>query len=234
MLPGSGRWSAASLTTAGSKLSSMASPVHAPGAKSANRPPGRTQAERSESTIQELVSTARELFSSKGFADTSIEDLVRAAGVTRGALYHHFENKTDVFRAVVEAEASALARSLLGAAERKRDSWRQLEAGCLAYLDECTDPQMQQILLLDGPAVLGWEGLREIEGRYTMAMLKRALHTAMEDGKLRARPPDPLAYALFGAMAELGMMVAREPDQEAAKRAARRELQALLRAIAGS
>src|SRR4051794_38128836 len=108
----------------------------------------RTQAQRSEATISDLVATARELFATKGFAGTSIEDMVRAAGVTRGALYHHFENKTDLFRAVLEAEARKLADRIVAAAERKRDPWKQVEAGALAFLDACTDPEVQQILLI--------------------------------------------------------------------------------------
>src|SRR3954462_8457644 len=122
----------------------------------------RTQAQRSEATISDLVATARELFATKGFAGTSIEDMVRAAGVTRGALYHHFENKTELFRAVLEAEARALAVRTVAAAAGEHDAWRRVEAGALAFLDACTEPGVQQILLIDATAVVGWEGLREI------------------------------------------------------------------------
>src|SRR5437868_14309250 len=95
---------------------------------------GATQAERSEATVHERVRTARELFAERGYAGTSIEDIVRAAGVTRGALYHHFDSKADVFRAVFEDLERDLAAMSVEAARGKRDPWKQMEAGCMAFL----------------------------------------------------------------------------------------------------
>src|SRR5437763_9931945 len=120
----------------------------------------RTQAERSAATTGELVRTSRELFAARGFADTSIDDIVSAAGVTRGALYHHFDSKADVFRAVFEDLGRDLAAMSVEAARGKRDPWKQMEAGCMAFLDISRDPGIQRIALLDGPAVLSWEGVR--------------------------------------------------------------------------
>ena len=193
-----------------------------------------TQAERSETTIRRLVETARALFAEKGFAGTSIEDISRAAGVTRGALYHHFESKTDVFRAVFEAEEVRLAERLTAAALRKRDPWKQVEAGCMAFLDASMDPGVRRIVLIDAVTVLGWEQLREIEHRYSLAMLIRGIEGAMEKGTLRRRPVEPLAHLVFGAVCEAGMVAARADDPAAATAAVRKEIQRLLAAIGGN
>jgi AcrR family transcriptional regulator len=193
---------------------------------------GPTFAERSEATTQELIRTARTLFAERGFGGTSIEDIVRAAGVTRGALYHHFDSKTDVFRAVFEDEERELAARLAEAGGRKRDPWRQLEAGCLEFVDVCLDPGHRQIVLIDGPAVLGWETMRAIEHRYTLALTRRGIEAAMEAGQIRRRPVEPLAHLLFGALCEAAMMLARAGDRDEARRAVRREVKDLLAAIA--
>ena len=182
--------------------------------------------------VQHLLKTARELFASKGFAETSIEDIVRTAGVTRGALYHHFDGKVDIFRAVVAVEAERLAERLQRAALNEEDPWRQLEAGCLEFLDACLDPAVQQIGLLDAPAVLGWQELREIDLRHSLALLLQGLESAMAEGKLRRRPPVPLAHLLFGAMCEAGMLVARATDTRQARRDVGREVRALLGGLA--
>src|SRR3954469_9777128 len=138
-------------------------------------PTRRSNAERSEATIKELVAVARGLFAERGYGATSIEDVVRAAGVTRGALYHHFAGKEEVFRAVFEELQRELAKQIRAAAGGKRaawrrvgaggkrDPWRRMEAGCMAFLDAVRDPGVQQIALSDAPAVLGWDGLRAIE-----------------------------------------------------------------------
>jgi AcrR family transcriptional regulator len=190
------------------------------------------QAERSEATVQQLLETARGLFATKGYAETSIEDIVSTAGVTRGALYHHFGGKADIFRAVVEHEAERLAQRLQRAALKEQDPWRQIEAGCLEFLDACLDPAVRQIGLLDAPAVLGWQELREIDLRHSLALLLQGLESAMAEGKLRRRPPAPLAHLLFGAMCEAGMLVARAEDRRHAMRDVGREVRALLGGLA--
>jgi AcrR family transcriptional regulator len=193
---------------------------------------GTRQAERSEATVQHLIATARDLFASNGFGETSIEDIVRTAGVTRGALYHHFGGKADIFRAVVEDEAERLAKRLQRAALKEQDPWRQLEAGCMEFLDACRDPAVRQIGLLDAPAVLGWQELREIDLRHSLALLLQGLESAMAEGKLRRRPPAPLAHLLFGAMCEAGMLVARATDTRRAMREVGREVRELLGGLA--
>jgi AcrR family transcriptional regulator len=193
----------------------------------------RTQAERSAATTGDLVRTARELFASRGFADTSIDDIVSTAGVTRGALYHHFDSKTDVFRAVFEDLERELAERITNAARGKRDPWKRIEAGCMVFLDACREQDVQRIVMLDAPAVLGWDEYREIEHRYTLTLWHHALQAAMDDGKLSRRPVEPLAHLLFGSVCEAAMITARGSDA-ALERDMRKEIRRLLAALARS
>jgi AcrR family transcriptional regulator len=192
----------------------------------------RTQAERSEATIGELVSAARTLFAERGFAETSIEDIVRAAGVTRGALYHHFADKTELFRAVLEEEEKALVRSSAEAAARKRGAWSKVEAGCDAFLDACLDKGVQQIVVTDAPAVLGWDAVREIEFGYWLTTMTRSIEKAIAEGTLPERPAEPLAHLIFGALCEGSYVIVGASDQRAAMHEVRGELRRLLRSLA--
>jgi AcrR family transcriptional regulator len=192
----------------------------------------RTQTERSKATIGELVRAGRSLFAERGFAGTSIEDIVRAAGVTRGALYHHFADKTELFRAVLEEEERELVRASAEAAARKRGAWRKVEAGCDAFLDACLDKGVQQILVTDAPAVLGWDTVREIEFGYWLSTLTRSIEKAMAEGTLARRPAEPLAHLIFGALCEGSYVIAGASDQRAAMHEVRGELRRLLRSLA--
>ena len=171
----------------------------------------RTQAERSQATIGELVEAARARFSEHGYAGTSIEDVVREAGVTRGALYHHFESKSDLFRAVVEAEQEALTRFILQGSASRRGAWQRFRTGCHLFLEACLDPSVRRILLLDGPAVLGWDAIREIEARHTLALLRDGLGAAAREGRLAHRDLETLARLLFATLAEAGRLIAKAP-----------------------
>ncbi len=190
-----------------------------------------TQAERTATTVGELVARARELFAQRGFAATSIEDIVRAAGVTRGALYHHFDSKTDVFRAVFEEEQRRLAARIVDAAAGADGPLAALETGSLAFLEECLEPGLQRIFLIDGFAALGWEGVRELEGPHTMAPLRAGVEAAMDAGELERRPVEPVVSLVFGALCEAAMAIARAEDQEAMLRSTRREVQRLFAAL---
>ena len=179
----------------------------------------RTQAERSHATTGELVEAAHELFAASGYAQTSIEDIVRAAGVTRGALYHHFASKLDVFRAVFEREERELTRMLAVEAAGATDPWERVKAGCHAFLNACLTPSVQRITLLDGPSVLGWEAVREIESRHALALLREGLQAAADAGFLTADDVETLAHLLFGALCEGGMLIARakQPNRALAR-----------------
>ncbi len=175
------------------------------------------------------------LFAQNGFAATSIEDVVVAAGVTRGALYHYFESKTDLFRAVFEAEQQRVAEKINAAARRAEgDVWSRLEAGCLSFLEQCMDPGVQQIVLLDGFVALGWVEMHEIEYRYTLAGLEAGIEQAMSAGSIDRRDAGPLAQLLFGGLCHLAISIARAADQHTMARRVRREVRRVFAALRAS
>jgi AcrR family transcriptional regulator len=192
---------------------------------------GRTQQERSEATTTELLAAARELFASDGYAATSLDAIAAAAGVTKGALYHHFGSKRDVFRAVFVAEQRRLAEIENDAYRAESDPWEGFYAGCRAFLEASLDPRVQQITLLDAPGALGLDTMLEIEAD-ALAMTKKGLRHAMEAGSIPSRPVDPLAHLVFGALCEAAMKIARSEDQEAELRGMLDELRRLLDALA--
>jgi AcrR family transcriptional regulator len=174
-----------------------------------------TQAERTESTRAALIAAGRELFGSRGYAAVGTTELVAAAGVTRGALYHHFRDKRDLFRAVMVATEQAFVEqvgmSIVGV-ERPGD---QLAAALDATLDACTDPQLARISFIDGPAVLGFEDWRAVIEESSLGLLVLMLTNAMEAGDLRRTAPEPLAQLLLGALNEAGREIAAGGDRDA-------------------
>ena len=191
----------------------------------------RSQHERREATIEALTDAARALFARAGFAATTLDDVVAAAGVTKGALYHHFDSKHALFAAVFAREQAQLASEIVTAAAAERDPWAAFARGCRAFLDWCMDPARQRIFLLDAPGALGWEEMRRLEAG-SLAMLELGLRRAMDAGRLRARPPGPLAHMLFGALCEAAMVVARAPDPTAAHADMAAELKRILAGLA--
>lgn len=177
----------------------------------------RRKAEQSEGTRRALLDTARALFAARGYAETATEEIVQRAGVTRGALYHHFRDKEDLFRAVYEDLERELAEKIAAAAMTKADVWDQMLAGAEAFLDACLEPAVQRIALLDAPSVLGWEAWREIGSRYGLGLLKAVLQAAMDAGVIDRRPVEPLAHMLLGAIDEAAMVLARAEDPERAR-----------------
>lgn len=192
-----------------------------------------TQSERTEATRAALISAGRRLFGEHGFAATSIEDLASAAGVTRGALYHHFESKEDLFAAVfeqveVELMAAAHRGGLAGS-----DAWDRLRRGCRAFLEACRDRAVQRIALLDAPAALGMERWRAIEEKYALETIRLSLQMAMKEGNLRERPPEALAHLLLGALNEGAMAIARSEGRISTK-SVMAEIDALLDGLRAS
>lgn len=188
----------------------------------------RLQEARSDETRLGLLRAARELFTLHGYAGTSTEQLVQHAGVTRGALYHHFENKRSVFEAVLielEEEFEQTARHV---SSPQASAWDNLVAGCHAFLDTCLRPDIQQIVLLDGLAVLGQQRWRQIEDRYALAPLVAGLSGAIRDGVLPPRPVTPLARLLLAAINEAGLLIAEADQQSAARHDAGEAFDALL------
>lgn len=188
----------------------------------------KTQGERTEATVRLLIETAHVHFSRKGFQQTSIDDIASSAGVTRGAFYHHFDSKLDIFRSVFVDTEKRLADLVLRSANRQSSPWRQLLIGCRAFLDACLDPAVRQIYLLDGPAILGWEAVRAIEAESTLAVLQQGLVAASQAGEIRSVNTEAVAYLVFGALCEAGMVIARSPDPKSSLKAINTELEGML------
>src|SRR5262245_12868190 len=138
------------------------------------------KAEQSELTRGALVDAARGLFSERGYAAVSTEEIVQAAGVTRGALYHHFKDKQDLFTAVVEQVEQEVLGRVGAAAITETDPWEQQRVAVGAFLDMCLDPAVQRIILTDAPSVLGLAAWREIEARYGLALVRAGLQLVMD------------------------------------------------------
>lgn len=173
-------------------------------------------AERTRATRAKLVETGRALFAARGFGGVPAEEVVRAAGLTRGALYHHFGGKQGLFESVYEALQQEVAAGIERAAAEAPDPWSGLCAGCRAFLNACVDPEVQRIVLLDAPAVLGWERWREVDAAHGLGLLKEGLREAMAGGALAPQPLDPLAHLLLGAMNEAAMWIARSAEPHVA------------------
>jgi AcrR family transcriptional regulator len=203
------------------------------GRRVARAAPRRTQQERTEATTAALLDAARELFAQDGYAATSLDAVVRRAGVTKGALYHHFAGKHDLFAAVFARENERLLDAIAAAYAPEADPWDALEAGCRAFLEETQEPGLQRIFLLDATAALGYERIRELESD-SLKLMELGIERAIEEGRIESRPAKPLAHMLFGAICEIAMVTARAADQEAALAEATAELGRLLRALAAT
>src|ERR671930_362511 len=166
-----------------------------------------------------LIAAARPLFAARGFAGVGTEEIVRAAGVTRGALYHQFADKRELFAAVFEELEGELAQRTGAAAVASGtdDPLVALRLGSDAWLEACTEPEVQRIVLLDGPAVLGSARARDIGMRYGLGLVEAALQAAIEAGRLAPQPVRPLAHVLIGAVDEAALYVATAADPKAAR-----------------
>jgi AcrR family transcriptional regulator len=173
----------------------------------------RTKAAQREATTSALIKVARELFAERGYANVGTEEIVQRAGVTRGALYHHFRGgKEELFRAIVVQISAETAHRVRTAAATGVDPWQALVAGIDAFLDACALPDVQRILLVDGPAVLGWEVWRAIDEQYALGLIEGALQAAIDGGEMPQQPARAAAHVLLGALDEAAMMVARADD----------------------
>jgi AcrR family transcriptional regulator len=174
-------------------------------------------AARAESTRSSLIAAARKLFVDKGYHVTSTEEIVATAAVgTHGALYHHFAGKKALFHAVFES----VEEDLLAAAPRPTeptDGLTLLRAGLIGFLHASVTPEVQRIILIDGPALLGWQDWRALEERYGLGAIRSLLEIAMADGKLRKQPIDVLAHILLATIDEAALFVANAADPATAK-----------------
>jgi AcrR family transcriptional regulator len=178
----------------------------------------RTQVERSETTRAALIAAARELFGERGYGDVGTEEIVARAGVTRGALYHQFDDKRDLFRAVVVSlEEQVIARVALAATTGAATAGDVLRKVVGAWLDVCEDPVVNRVLLLDAPGVLGWEEWRAIGEQFGLGTAMALLGQAMDEGSIARQPVRPLAHVVIGALDEAALYVARAEDRATAR-----------------
>lgn len=190
-----------------------------------------TKEEGAQATRAALMKAARDLFTERGYAAVGTEEIVGRAEVTRGALYHHFADKRDLFRAVHEQLEQSLVADIGERIRGIEDPWELIVTGVRAFLDSCTDPAVRRIALLDAPAVLGWAEWREIDARYGLGLVGFGLQNAMDRGVLAQRPVRPLAHLLMGAMAEAAMVIANAEDPAAARNDVEAPLLALVEGL---
>jgi AcrR family transcriptional regulator len=174
------------------------------------------QASRSASTRARLIRAARKLFARNGYAAVGTEEIVRRAGVTRGALYHQFADKQDLFLAVYEQVEQDLTERVATTLGEVSSPFAALRTGIGVFLDACRTPEVQRIVLTDGPAVLGWERWREVAERNGLGLIEAVVGAAIEAGEIVELPPQALAHLLMGALDEAALLVVREPESSEA------------------
>jgi AcrR family transcriptional regulator len=179
----------------------------------------RTQGERTAQTRATLITAARRLFGAEGFAEVGAERVAREAGMTRGALYHQFADKAGLFAAVLEEVEAEIAQRVASAVAGfdQADTTGMLLAGAGAWLDASTEPDLQRIILLDGPSVLGWDRWREICLRHTVGLIAALLQDGIDRGSLPPQPVQALTHVLVGAVDEAALYISQADDVAAAR-----------------
>jgi AcrR family transcriptional regulator len=192
--------------------------------------PRRSQEERRSTTRAALVAAGRELFATRGFADVPAEQIVRTAGVTRGAMYHHFDDKTELFAAVFE-QLEAEITADLAASITDVPADELVPTAVSAFLDICARPDVLRIALTDAPAALGWQRWREVEQRHGLGLVNELL--SQRAAATGADVPPLLGQVVLGAVIEAALLIAHADDPVAARHAAEASLGALLAGLGG-
>jgi AcrR family transcriptional regulator len=184
--------------------------------------------EKGKATRERLVAAGRELFGERGYEGTSIESILEAADVRRGALYHHFESKQELFDAVLDRVVVEIAHEVRRAAGAQADPADALRAGCNAWLKMALDPAIQRIALIDPPSVVGWTRWRAIDEEHTLGGLRRNLQLIDEQGRLAPGDVDLLAHMVLAAVTEAALMIARAEKPRAALKTGQATVDTLL------
>jgi AcrR family transcriptional regulator len=190
-----------------------------------------TQAERRAATIESILKAGRLLFGERGFGATTIDDIAEQARVAKGAVYHHFATKEAVFEAVFDQVSRALVQEIDRAVRTEKDVLAAMVAGTQHYFTACAKGPTGQIILRDGPAVLGWERWREIDARHFGGKIPRAIEAAMDAGLIARQPVEPLARLLLGAVTEAAVACAGRTDVLKAGNEYTRAFKSLLEAL---
>lgn len=192
-----------------------------------------TKSEKAASTKAKIIAVARKLFATRGYAGTSTEALLEELEISRGALYHHFENKEELFAAVMEAVEADITAATAKARGSTTDPVEALRRAFNAFLDLACEAEVRQIVLMDAHSVLGWQKWREIEDRYGLGRLKLAMKAIAATGRIPKDMIDPFAHILLASLIEAGFLVARSPDSRAAARMGRKAMKELLERLVG-
>jgi len=187
---------------------------------------------RGEATRAQLIAVATRLFAAQGYEDTSIDAVLREAGVSRGSLYHHFASKEALFEAVLEDVEAKVGERTLAATADADGPVAALRAGCLEWIRVAGDPVVQRILLIDGPSVLGWERWRAM-GQRPLDFIKAVLLAVADEGRMRPDLVEPLAHVVLAAIDEVALLVAQSDDTGDAMRSGSDAIDELLRRLLG-
>lgn len=199
--------------------------------------PGRNRkVEQGDATRQALVRSAITLFTEQGYTATSTSDIVAAAQVTRGALYHHFPDKQRLFLAALDAvEEDVYRRVGESIASSEPDIAARIRTGASAFLEACLDPQVQRILLQEGPAVLGWQRWHQMDNPHcARRLLADGIAEAIRSGVLPRQPAEPLTHLLYGALVQAGLVIAGSDDPKSTRDAMGHATQIMLDSMFGS
>ncbi|AYF77347.1 TetR/AcrR family transcriptional regulator [Nocardia yunnanensis] len=165
-----------------------------------------------ENTRRTLLETGARLFAEREYADLSAEELVRAAGLTRGALYHHFDGKKGLFEAVLDDLEQQAAQRIRVAIDSSADPVERVERAMETFLDICTEPAYRHIVLLQGPIALGWQRWREVDQRHLSGLVAEGAQRLLDAGDIQPHPPELLAGAFYGALTEMSLIIAESDD----------------------
>ena len=180
-----------------------------------------------EKTISTLINVAKELFAEKGYANTALEEVVALAGVTRGALYHHFRSKKELYEAVLEEVLSDIYVQIMKATRVCEDPWDKLLISSRTFLKTSTNPVVKQLVIIDAPAVLGMDGLRRIDENYSISAIKSVLLEVKENYKITTIYIDALVEAIYGATQQCAVWIAAAKDSKKALSAANATMELL-------
>jgi AcrR family transcriptional regulator len=188
---------------------------------------------RGDRTRRDLLDAGRALFVEKGYFETSISDLVTRSGVgTRGAFYHHFKDKAELFRAVFEEVERDLTLRSLASPPQGADAWEKLSVGMRGFLESALEPEVQRVMLIDGPVVLGWQTLRSIQESNSIALINEMVDEAIAEGIIDDHPVGELTHLLVAAVEEAALLVAHADRPAKARARAAKVLDRLLLSFA--
>jgi AcrR family transcriptional regulator len=189
--------------------------------------PGK-RAAQGRATRGQLIEVATRLFTEHGYEGTSIEAVLSAAGVSRGALYHHFAGKEALFEAVVSAVSEQVTVELTETVQGCADPLDAMRTAAVAWIDLAADPVIQRIVLVDAPSVLGWDRWRAMDDGRTLGAMRAMLQAISDSGRLPAELVGPFSHMILAALDEIVMVIARAPDSTAAVAEGRMAVKALL------